>query len=108
MIRANHWMENTFIIVMSSLDDEKLINECYKYKIKNFLKKPIKKKKFKIEERKIFNYLKKMICPIEGYIIVKLLDKTQESELHLVRNDKTKKLFLLKKIGFLTNKRKLQ
>jgi serine/threonine protein kinase len=104
MIRANHWMENTFIIVMSSLDDEKLINECYKYKIKNFLKKPIKKKKFKIEERKIFNYLKKMRCPIEGYSIVKLLDKTQESELHLVRNDKTKKLFLLKKIGFLTNK----
>ena len=74
MIRANHWMENTFIIVMSSLDDEKLINECYKYKIKNFLKKPIKKKKFKIEERKIFNYLKKMRCPIEGYSIVKLLD----------------------------------
>ena len=49
IIRANHWMENTFIIVMSSLDDEKVINECYKYKIKNFLHKPIKRKKFKIE-----------------------------------------------------------
>ena len=36
IIRANHWMENTFIIVMSSLDDEKLINECYKYKKKIF------------------------------------------------------------------------
>ena len=103
IIRANHWMENTFIIIMSSLDDEKIINECYKYKIKNFLHKPIKKKNFKIEERKIFNYLKKMRCPIEGYSIVKLLDKLQEIELHLVRNDKSKKLFLLKKIGFLTN-----
>ena len=103
IIRANHWMENTFIIVMSSLDDEKVINECYKYKIKNFLHKPIKRKKFKIEERKIFNYLKKMRCPIEGYSIVKLLDKTQESELHVVRNDKNKKLFLLKKTELLTN-----
>ena len=103
IIRANHWMENTFIIIMSSLDDEKVINECYKYKIKNFLHKPIKRKYFKIEERKIFNYLRKMRCPIEGYSIVKLLDKTQEGELHLVRNDKSKKLFLLKKIGNLTN-----
>ena len=103
IIRANHWMENTFIIIMSSLDDEKVINECYKYKIKNFLHKPIKRKDFKIEERKIFNYLRKMRCPIEGYSIVKLLDKTQEGELHLVRNDKSKKLFLLKKIGNLTN-----
>ena len=103
IIRSNHWMENTFIIIMSSLDDEKVINECYKYKIKNFLHKPIKKKYFKIEERKIFNYLKKMRCPIEGYSIVKLLDKTQESELHLVKNDKSKKLFLLKKICFLSN-----
>ena len=103
IIRSKHWMENTFIIIMSSLDDEKVINECYKYKIKNFLHKPIKKKYFKIEERKIFNYLKKMRCPIEGYSIVKLLDKTQESELHLVKNDKNKKLFLLKKIGFLSN-----
>ena len=49
IIRANHWMENTFIIIMSSLDDEKVINECYKYKIKNFLHKPIKRKDFKIE-----------------------------------------------------------
>jgi len=103
IIRANHWMENTFIIIMSSLDDEKVIKECYKYKIKNFLHKPIKKKKFKIEERKIFNFLKKMRCPIEGYSIVKLLDKSQEKELHLVRNDKSKKLFLLEKIGFLSN-----
>ena len=103
IIRTNHWMENTFIIIMSSLDDEKVINECYKYKIKNFLHKPIKKKYFKIEERKIFNYLKKMRCPIEGYSIVKLLDKSHETELHLVKNDKTKKLFLLKKIGFLSN-----
>ena len=103
IIRANQWMENTFIIIMSSLDDEKVINECYKYKIKNFLHKPIKKRNFKKEERKIFNYLKKMRCPIEGYSIVKLLDKSQDKELHLVRNDKSKKLFLLKKIGFLTN-----
>ena len=103
IIRANHWMENTFIIIMSSLDDEKVINECYKYTIKNFLHKPIKKRNFKIEERKIFNYLRKMRCPIEGYSIVKLLDKSQERELHLVRNDKNKKLFLLKKIGFLSN-----
>ena len=103
IIRANHWMENTFIIVMSSLDDEKVINECYKYKIKNFLHKPIKRKKFKIEERKIFHYLKTMRCPIEGYSIVKLLDKKQESELHIVRNDKNKKLYLLKKTGFLSN-----
>ena len=100
IIRANHWMENTFIIIMSSLDDEKVIEECYKYKIKNFLHKPIKKRYFKIEERKIFNFLRKMRCPIEGYSIVKLLDKSQDKELHLVRNDKNKKLFLLKKIGF--------
>ena len=104
IIRANHWMENTFIIIMSSLDDEKVIEECYKYKIKNFLHKPIKKRYFKIEERKIFNFLRKMRCPIEGYSIVKLLDKSQDKELHLVRNDKNKKLFLLKKIGFLSNK----
>ena len=30
IIRANHWMENTFIIVMSSLEDKKVVNECYK------------------------------------------------------------------------------
>ena len=98
IIRANHWMENTFIIVMSSLEDSKVVNECYKYKIENFLHKPIKKKEFQIEERKIYNYLKKMKCPIDGYSIVKLLDKTQEKESHLVRCDKTKELFLLKKI----------
>ena len=97
-IRANHWMENTFIIVMSSLEDSKVVNECYKYKIDNFLHKPIKKKEFQIEERKIFNYLKKMKCPIDGYTIVKLLDKTQGKESHLVRCEKTKELFLLKKI----------
>ena len=98
IIRANHWMENTFIIVMSSLEDAKVVNECYKYNIENFLHKPIKKKEFQIEERKIFNYLRKMKCPIEGYSIVKLLDKTQEKESHLVRCQKTKQLFLLKKI----------
>ena len=98
IIRANHWMENTFIIVMSSLEDKKVVNECYKYNIENFLHKPIKKKEFQIEERKIFSYLRKMKCPIEGYSIVKLLDKTQEKESHLVRCEKTKKLFLLKKI----------
>ena len=97
-IRANHWMENTFIIVMSSLEDSKVVNECYKYKIENFLHKPIKKKEFQIEERKIFNYLKKIKCPIDGYTIVKLLDKTQEKESHLVKCEKTKELFLLKKI----------
>ena len=98
IIRANHWMENTFIIVMSSLEDSKVVNECYKYKIENFLHKPIKKKEFQIEERKIFNYLKKIKCPIDGYTIVKLLDKTQEKESHLVKCEKTKELFLLKKI----------
>ena len=98
IIRNNHWMENTFIIVMSSLEDSKVVNECYKYNIENFLHKPIRKKEFQIEERKIFNYLRKMKCPIEGYSIVKLLDKTQDKESHIVRCDKTKKLFLLKKI----------
>ena len=98
IIRANHWMENTFIIVMSSLEDLKVVNECYKYKIENFLHKPIKKKEFQIEERKIFNYLKKIKCPIDGYTIVKLLDKTQAKESHLVKCEKTKELFLLKKI----------
>ena len=98
IIRANHWMENTFIIVMSSLEDSKVVNECYKYKIENFLHKPIKKKEFQIEERKIFNYLKKIKCPIDGYTIVKLLDKTQAKESHLVKCEKTKELFLLKKI----------
>jgi serine/threonine protein kinase len=98
IIRANHWMENTFIIVMSSLEDSKVVNECYKYKIENFLHKPIKKKEFQIEERKIFNYLKKIKCPIDGYTIVKLLDKTQAKESHLVKCEKTKDLFLLKKI----------
>ena len=97
IIRNNHWMENTFIIVMSSLEDSKVVNECYKYNIENFLHKPIRKKEFQIEERKIFNYLRKMKCPIEGYSIVKLLDKTQDKESHIVRCDKTKKLFLLKK-----------
>ena len=98
IIRANHWMENTFIIVMSSLEDSKVVNECYKYKIDNFLHKPIKRKEFQIEERKIYSYLRKMKCPIDGYSIVKLLDKTQEKESHLVKCDKTKELFLLKKI----------
>ena len=98
IIRNNHWMENTFIIVMSSLEDSKVVSECYKYKIENFLHKPIKKKEFQIEERKIFNYLRKMKCPIDGYSIVKLLDKTQEKESHLVRCEKTRELFLLKKI----------
>ena len=97
-IRANHWMENTFIIVMSSLEDSKVVKECYKYQIENFLHKPIKKKEFQIEERKIFNHLRKMKCPIDGYSIVKLLDKTQNKESHLVRCEKTKELFLLKKI----------
>ena len=97
-IRANHWMENTFIIVMSSLEDSKVVNECYKYQIENFLHKPIKKKEFQIEERKIFNHLRKMKCPIDGYSIVRLLDKTQNKESHLVRCEKTKELFLLKKI----------
>jgi len=97
-IRANHWMENTFIIVMSSLEDSKVVNECYKYQIENFLHKPIKKKEFQIEERKIFNHLRKMKCPIDGYSIVKILDKTQNKESHLVRCEKTKELFLLKKI----------
>ena len=98
IIRANHWMENTFIIVMSSLEDSKVVKECYKYQIENFLHKPIKRKEFQIEERKIFNYLRKMKCPIEGYSIVKLLDKTQDKESHIVQCDKTKELFLLKKI----------
>ena len=98
IIRANHWMENTFIIVMSSLEDSKVVSECYKYNIENFLHKPIKRKEFQIEERKIFNHLRKMKCPIDGYTIVKLIDKTQEKESHLVRCDKTKELFLLKKI----------
>ena len=98
IIRANHWMENTFIIVMSSLEDTKVVKECYKYQIENFLHKPIKKKEFQIEERKIFNYLRKMKCPIDGYSIVKLLDKTQNKESHLVKCEKTKELFLLKKI----------
>ena len=99
VIRANHWMENTFIIVMSSLEDSKVVNECYKYQIENFLHKPIRKKEFQIEERKIFNYLKKMRCPIEGYSIVKLLDKTRDDEeIHLVMCNKTKELFLLRKI----------
>ena len=98
IIRANHWMENTFIIVMSSLEDSKVVKECYKYQIENFLHKPIKKKEFKIEERKIFNHLRKMKCPIDGYSIVKLLDKTQNKESHLVKCEKTKELFLLKKI----------
>ena len=97
-IRANHWMENTFIIVMSSLEDSKVVNECYKYQIENFLHKPIKKKEFQIEERKIFNHLRKIKCPIDGYSVVKLLDKTQNKESHLVRCEKTKELFLLKKI----------
>ena len=60
--------------------------------------KHIKKKELQIEEIKIFNYLEKMKCPIDGYTIVKLLDKTQGKESHLVRCEKTKELFLLKKI----------
>ena len=88
---------------MSSLEDKKVVNECYKYNIENFLHKPIKKKEFQIEERKIFNYLRKMRCPIDGYSIVKFLDKTQEKETHLVRYEKTKELFLLKKIYYSSN-----
>ena len=103
IIRNNNWMENTFIIVMSSLEDEKVIKECYKYKIKNFLKKPIKKRDLKKEEQKIIKYLKTMECPIDGYNIIKLLDKEQDKESHLVRNIKTKKFFFLQKFAPISN-----
>ena len=51
IIRANHWMENTFIIVMSSLEDSKVVNEC-NIRLKIFYTSLLKRKNFKSKKEK--------------------------------------------------------
>ena len=103
-IRENHWMEKTYIIIMSGVDDFKTVSDCYDYKIENYLLKPITKQNFQIEKMKIMKHLEKNKCPIKGYKIIKDIGSGATAVVYLVRNQKTKKLFAMKEVTIRDNK----
>ena len=104
MIRENNWMEKTYIIIMSGIDDFSTVSNCYEYRIENYLLKPITKQNFLVEKKKIMKFLEKNKCPIKGYKIIKDIGSGATAVVYLVRNQKTKKLFAMKEVTIRDNK----
>ena len=98
MIRENNWMEKTYIIIMSGIDDFSTVSNCYEYRIENYLLKPITKQNFLVEKKKIMKFLEKNKCPIKGYKIIKDIGSGASGVVSLVRNQKTKELFAMKEV----------
>ncbi len=100
IIRENKWMERTLIIVMSGLDNINIVNECYNFKIFNFIQKPLTKSIFNLEKKRIIDYFKKNRCPIEGYKTIKKIGTGASGTVYLIKNIKTKELCALKQVPF--------
>jgi len=96
MIKKNNWMENALIIVMSGIDDNDIVMECYNYKIQNFIRKPITKTSFMNESFQIKKHLESIKCPLPNYKFIKYLGAGTSAKVDLVRHKKSKQLYALK------------
>jgi len=98
MIKKNNWMENALIIVMSGIEDNDIVMECYNYKIQNFIRKPVTKTSFMNESFQIKKHLDSLKCPLPNYKFIKYLGAGTSAKVDLVRHKKTKELFALKTV----------
>ena len=94
----NKWLTRTLVIVTSGNNDIGVLKECYKFKIHNYLEKPINKQVFQAEKQKILKFIEEHKCPVPGYKIIKQLGSGGFAVVYLVRHTQSKQYFAMKEI----------
>ena len=96
-VKDEDWLKNTITFVMSASKEEKIQEECYKYRnVSDFIQKPINKTEFKVQKTKIKEFLDKKRCPIKGYKIISSLGAGNQATVYKVINLKDGKYYAMK------------
>jgi len=99
IIKEKKWLQHALVIVMSGTEDANVVEQCYEYKIQNFIKKPISILNFKNEMIKVrIKYLENLVCPIKTYKLLGRLGEGMSGKVDLVRDKKTKTKYAMKTI----------
>ena len=86
------------VIVMTGNEEIHIVQECNKYDIQNYIKKPVSELNLVYEMSKIDNYIKQKKCPFDGYETKASIGRGATGEVFLVLNKQTKKKYAMKKL----------
>ena len=86
------------IIVMTGNEELHVVQECNKYNIQNYIRKPVAQSNLEYEIMKVNNEVKKQKCPIKGYKNEKKIGHGATGEVYLVKQKQTKELFAMKRV----------
>lgn len=86
------------VIVMTGNEEIHIVQECNKYDIQNYIKKPVSESNLVYEMSKIDNYIKQKKCPFDGYETKTSIGRGATGEVFLVFNKQTKKKYAMKKL----------
>ena len=86
------------VIVMTGNEELHVVQECNKYNIQNYIRKPVSQTNLEYEITKVNDVVKKQKCPIKGYKNVKKIGQGGTGEVFLVRNKATKELYAMKRV----------
>lgn len=86
------------VIVMTGNEEIHIVQECNKYDIQNYIKKPVSEANLVYEMSKIDKYIKQKKCPFDGYETKKPIGRGATGEVYLVSNKITKENYAMKKI----------
>lgn len=90
--------EKGIVIVMTGNEELHVVQECNKYNIQNYIKKPVSASNLEYEIMRVNDEVKKQKCPIKGYKNEKKIGHGATGEVFLVRNKGTKELFAMKRV----------
>lgn len=86
------------IIVMTGNEELHVVQECNRYNIQNYMKKPVTQSNLEFEIMKINNEVKAQKCPIKGYKNERKIGHGATGEVYLVKQNQTKELFAMKRV----------
>lgn len=90
--------EKGIVIVMTGNEELHVVQECNKYNIQNYIKKPVSSTNLEYEIMRVNDEVKKQKCPIKGYKNEKKIGHGGTGEVFLVRHKATQQLYAMKRV----------
>ena len=85
-------------IIMTGNEELHIIQECNKYNIQNYIRKPVTSSNLEYEIMRVNAIVKKQKCPIKGYKNERKLGQGGMGEVFLVKHKQTKMLYAMKRV----------
>lgn len=90
--------EKGIVIVMTGNEELHVVQECNKYNIQNYIKKPVTATNLEYEIMRVNDEVKRQKCPIKGYKNERKIGQGGTGEVFLVRHKATKELYAMKRV----------